>query len=671
MKPSISLFRLLTFLIVGLLAAGAASCDTHNPLSPQKKEMSEINDSLRHGNVKDAVRLTYELKKESLAKGDSLSWSEGMVQQGINSYYQGNPELLLSSSDSALMWLERQKVTPELARILAKAYQTHGAYYDQFYFNPDSTAKYLRLSVDNVVLSGIPEDLPQAYGNYANTLRLGSALDSAAVYYHRAITVADSLNMESVHYIPLYNGIAAVFTDMRDFDNSRIWWSKSMDILEEMNRFDKFNTLTGVANDLYYQRDYEGSNRIIMRLRKMLDSVPDSRWERMFTDVNLADTYLRLDNTNEAQHLLDSSERYFSQEQPNPVVMSYIHTLRMRSAIKEGDIRMAQHLANLNPVADSLRLEQLLARLQTLEELYTLTGNYEKAYAMKSRYDHLNDSLRSYTLKQRISALNAIYQRDHRILNLKAGNTKQQARIFRLLSIVALTLMIIVGLILFIVLRRGRIRRREERMMKKIMALREENLRNRITPHFIYNALNHELSNSMNGNPSHLDSLVHLIRRQQYVGSEILIPFSEELAFVEDYIKVISDNGRDKLDYTFTASPGTSLDFMFPSMALQILVENAFKHGFTSLPPGETRVLQITVSPEDDNRIAVSVFNNRGTDSVIPSNGGTGLRVLVETIRVLNERNREKTEFNINPDSESHGVKGYSATLTIPLSLKS
>lgn len=209
-------------------------------------------------------------------------------------------------------------------------------------------------------------------------------------------------------------------------------------------------------------------------------------------------------------------------------------------------------------------------------------------------------------------------------------------------------------------------------MMHKIMVLREENLRNRITPHFIYNALNHELSNNINGNPSRLDSLVDLIRRQQYIISEILIPFSEELAFVDDYIKVVSNNGRDdKLNYTVSLTSGISPDFMFPSMALQILVENAFKHGFTSLSSDEERVLQISVSSREDNRVAVSVFNNRGPLPVSPSNVGTGLRVLAETIRVLNERNREKTEFNINPNSESHGIKGYRATITIPLSLKS
>lgn len=206
--------------------------------------------------------------------------------------------------------------------------------------------------------------------------------------------------------------------------------------------------------------------------------------------------------------------------------------------------------------------------------------------------------------------------------------------------------------------------------MRKIVSLREENLRNRITPHFIYNALNHELINVGNGKPSHLDSLVHLIRRQQYVASEILIPFADELAFVDDYIHIIGDNGRDPLNYTYNIVTGQTPDFLFPSMALQILVENAFKHGFSTLAPGEERILKISVARVDKQRISVTVFNNSGTLPAAAESRGTGLRVLVETIRLINERNRDKTEFTINTASECDGRTGCMAIITIPLSLK-
>lgn len=645
------------------------SCTHSNSIPTQPESISEISDTLRAGNLAKASEMTEELKKAAVSAGDSLLWSEAMVQQGVNAYYQGDADRLYASSDSAMAWLTRQKDTPERARVLAKAYQTHGAYYDQYNFNPDSSAYYLRKAVDNVEKSGIRSDLPQAYGNYANALRMAASLDSAAVYYHRAISIADSLKLEPIHYIPLYNGIASVFTDMRDFRNSSIWWKKSIDILGEMNQFDKFNTLTGYGNDLYYQEDYEGSNRIFTQLREMLDSVPDAKWETMFTDVNLADTYIRSGQIAEGEKLLKEPSEYFSTEQPNPVVSSYIHTIQIRAALYNGKYEEGVRLAMEHPEADTLRLEQHLARLKVLEDLYSNIGNTRLAYLTRTRYDHLNDSLRSYKLSQQISALNAQYKRDNRILNLESANSFQKARIYRLFALVALSVAVIVGLILLFMVRRANERKREERMMSKIINLRKENLRNRVTPHFIYNALNHELLNSKNGKTSHLDALISLIRHQQVIASKVLIPFSEELKFADDYIRVLGDNGRDPFIYNCDIQPGIDKEFLFPAMSLQILLENAIKHGFSSLLPGEERVLDISVRKTDEKNISVAVFNNKGPHASEASGTGTGLRVLMETIRLINEHEKEQIYFKLNLNSEHNGLKGCTAVITVPCNL--
>ena len=667
MRPLKYIFRLLPVTISIVMLAAVAGCSSRRRPAGQPKEISEISDSIRQGNMKGGLRLTEALKERALSTGDSMLWSDAIIQQGVNAYYMGNPELLKSSADSAIRWLSRQKVTPDVARMLAKAYQNSGAYYDQYYFNPDSVISYFRKTVDYSLLSGDPANLPQAFGNYANALRMSALLDSAALYYHRAIAEADLLGLDTIHYIPLYNGIASVFTDMRDFTNSEIWWRKSMDILPSMGSYEKFTTLTGYGNDLYYRKDYAGANKVFRQLKELLDSLPGAEWERNFTAVNLADTYIRLGEVRTA--MLDSVALYFSTTQPNPVATSYIHSLQIRSALNEGRPDKALALAKAHPLSDTLRLEQLLARLQALEELYSATGDYARAYDMNLRYEHLTDSLRSENLRKQISALNAIYQRDKRILNLQTANTGKQAHIYRLLALVALSLVVIVALVLIFIIRRQRVQRRERKMMEKIVSLRQENLRNRITPHFIYNALNHELNNSADGSPSHLDSLVHLIRRQQFVASEMLIPFADELAFVDDYIRIIGENSRAPLRYTCAIAPDLPPDFLVPSMALQILVENAFKHGFSTLPRDAERVLEIKVRKSEAGRIAVTVFNNSGRPEAARAGDGTGLRVLLETIRIINERNRGKTEFRLLPDTSGEGLAGCTAEIIIPSDL--
>lgn len=670
MKRTITLSVRFLLLISALTLCSTLSCRHIRDDESLSKGLAAINDTLRNGNVDAAIRMTDEIKRQSIAAGDSAAWSEAMVQQGVNAYYQANPPMVVASSDSALYWLERQKPSPAIASVLAKAYQTKGAYYDQYYFNADSNIFYLRKAVDNFELSGKRIDLPQAYGNYANALRMSASLDSAAIYYHKAISIADSLQLDIEEYIPLYNGIAGVLSDMRDSYYSAIWWDKSMAILGSMNHFDKFNTLTGYGNHLYYIEDFEGSRKIFTCLKNMLDSIPGTEWETMFTNVNIADTYIRTGRPKEGTAILDIAEEYFTKEQPNPTVISYIQTLRMRAATELKDYNSGLELAKMHPESDTLRLEQHLARLKAMENLYEGIGNYRQAYLTRSRHDHLADSLRSDHIRQQMSAMTAIYQRDNRILTLEAGNSEKQTRIYKLTTAIAIAIAIIIALTLFFVVRRARLKRREDRMMKKIICLRQENLRNRVTPHFIYNALNHELHNASNGKTSHLDSLVSLIRRQQIIASEILIPFSEELKFTDDYISVMSDNGRDNLEYNYNIDPTINPDFLFPSMTLQILVENAFKHGFSTLAPGIKQRIDIDVRRVDSTHIAVSVFNNTGEFKSGAEKVGTGLRVLAETIRLINEHNKEQTHFTINTDTEYGGILGCKATITLPDNLK-
>ncbi|MDE5846830.1 MAG: sensor histidine kinase, partial [Muribaculaceae bacterium] len=80
--------------------------------------------------------------------------------------------------------------------------------------------------------------------------------------------------------------------------------------------------------------------------------------------------------------------------------------------------------------------------------------------------------------------------------------------------------------------------------------------------------------------------------------------------------------------------------------------------------------LRISVKRTADGRIAVSVFNNCGPSPSGAEKGGTGLRVLLETIRLINEHNREQTHFNIDTNAEHNGTKGCNATITLPDNLK-
>lgn len=621
---------------------------------------------MRAGNTAAAERSLLQLKQEASVRKDSDLWARLMVQQAVLGYYTGTPGSMVESADSVIEWLGRQ--TPDTTRLslLAKALQCRSAYYDRFRYDPDSSCMYLRHSVGILEKIGPDRNLAISYGNYANAMRMRGSLDSAAVYYHRAITLADSLKLVPDDYISLSNGLAGVFTDMRDFDNSATWWQRSMELLPEMGPYDKFNTLTGYGNDLYYRKDYPEANKIFDQLANYLDSVPDSEWERMFTAVNLADTHLRLGYTTPATPLLDSAEKYFTTEQPNPVCLSYIRTLRMREAWLRGDRATTERLIARYPADNTMRPEQLLARLEFLYHYYDESHQPDKALRAHFRYDRLLDSMRSDQLRQQISALNATYKRDNRILNLQAENNNNRARIFRLWMLTAVSIAILLVILAAIVIAKIRNERREKRMMDKIISLRTENLHNRVTPHFVYNALNHVLARQ-DSRKEDISRLVRLIRHQQSVASEVMVPLREELSFVDDYVSVMADNVTGTFRYRCDTEEGIDTsEVKFPSMALQILVENAFKHAFPQLPEDADKTLDIHVGHTPAGNIYVSVFNNTAGESRIAGRGdGLGMRIVMETIRIIKEKYRLNIDFKVDSNAEYGGQTGYLATITL------
>lgn len=669
-----SLFhKVACLLLTGIMASGITTGCTRGAsgVKDAGERARQIEDSLYTGHYAFVGNHLPEVKREALALNDSDLWARLMVKQSVYGYYTCNPPLLLASADSAISWLQRHH--PDTARIalLAKAYQSRGAYFDQFNYNPDSTLKYQRLSIGLLRRLPATANLVVSYGNFANTMRFCGRLDSATYYYKLAISMADSLGVAPPDYISLYNGLASVMTDLRDFDNSEVWWQKSLSLMGYMSPFDKFNTLTGIGNDYYYRKDYKDSNATFLRLDAYLDSLPSARWEKMFTAVNLADTYMRLGNVAEAGERLDSAQRYFTVEQPNPVCLSYIHTLKMREAWMRGDKGEVERLIREHPVADTLRPEQLLARHELLSDYYAHSGRPEKALASYLKYAELTDSMRSERVKQNISALSASYRHDSELLTLKAENSAQKSRSLLLLSIVAGCVAALLAILVGVVIYRGRQQKRERRMMDKIIGLRNENLRNRITPHFIYNALNHAIHCQGETSGKGLDAIVRLLHHQQKVASEILVPLSDELSFVDDYVSVMSAAAKGEMVYDCIIDDGIDpAAVMFPSMMLQILVENAFKHGFPTLKAGEAKILRITVRKTGDDRMEVGVFNNRGAGEQAPYDSRhSGLHIITETVRLINERRGCNCRLSIVPDAREGESSGYLATLNLPLTL--
>jgi len=113
-------------------------------------------------------------------------------------------------------------------------------------------------------------------------------------------------------------------------------------------------------------------------------------------------------------------------------------------------------------------------------------------------------------------------------------------------------------------------------------------LRARLNPHFVFNALNN-LRALINEDTERARELVtrlsSTLRHALDHSQRDDVSVAEELAVVDDYLTVESVHYEDRLRVVREIDPA-ALEQRLPPMALQLLVENAIKHGVARTPGG-------------------------------------------------------------------------------------
>jgi hypothetical protein len=150
-------------------------------------------------------------------------------------------------------------------------------------------------------------------------------------------------------------------------------------------------------------------------------------------------------------------------------------------------------------------------------------------------------------------------------------------------------------------------------------------LRAQINPHFLFNALNN-LRALINEDPARaremLSRLSNTLRHTLQHSAKERVPLADELAVVRDYVALEQLHHEERLRVDWQVDPATA-DASVPPMLLQLLVENAIKHGIARTAGGG--VVDIGLK-RDGARLAVAVSNpGQWTPG---ASDGTGLGLL-------------------------------------------
>ncbi len=120
----------------------------------------------------------------------------------------------------------------------------------------------------------------------------------------------------------------------------------------------------------------------------------------------------------------------------------------------------------------------------------------------------------------------------------------------------------------------------QERANKLLVEARLSSLESRIHPHFLFNTLN-SIASLIPSDPKRAEDtvgkLASLLRFSISANQSSLVPLSQELKIVRDYLEIEATRFGQRLRYDISV-PDVLGDCKIPPLALQTLVENSVKH---------------------------------------------------------------------------------------------
>ncbi|WP_462248713.1 sensor histidine kinase [Ekhidna sp.] len=157
-----------------------------------------------------------------------------------------------------------------------------------------------------------------------------------------------------------------------------------------------------------------------------------------------------------------------------------------------------------------------------------------------------------------------------------------------------------------------------------------QSLKNQLNPHFLFNSM-HNIASLIGQDDEMAHDLTiklsHLLRKIMEINELEEHSLKDEWDFVQDYLAIETERFQDRLEIK-TVYDDKLNSQIIPTLILQPLVENAFKHGISNAV-GQT-TLEISIEPKGD-AVTMEVKNQVFPSSNSYSNG-IGLKNLEERL---------------------------------------
>lgn len=583
--------------------------------------------------------------------------------------------LITSQLDSAQIviqqihdFIERQHSSSQMADLESECFNMKGNIFARV-GNMDSAEICFRKAYELRMRGTRIEVVPDILMNLADANNRLGKLDIGAAWYRRALLMCDSLHIASTKKPPIYYGLAQVYVTMRDFEQCDYYYNLAGESYDSMLPYEKYIYLNNRGTSYYYREDYQTAIKYFQKVIDLVEGYADMSFELNLGRLNLGDCYLQLNMVDLAVKYINECQLFF-EGMGVSTALYYIDTQKIELALLQKDFQEARRLLSESVVPPGIDPDMVHIRNKYLQQFYEETGNYKRAYHYLQRNNQLDDSIRNERVRMRTADLTLRYQQDstlmaHRVLLQEQKNEVLVLRQtqFVVFAVAVVSILTAVFLYLYSKKKRALLLARNHRT---VSTLRLENIRNRLSPHFIFNVLNREMAERNVEEKQELSSLVKLMRRNLELAEQLCVTLAEELDFVKTYINLerrsLGPDFHSELKIEKDVQPE---QIRIPSMMIQIPVENAVKHALRE-KEGE-RNLWVSVCRRG-NGICIKITDNGGGYRPDSRNRGTGtgMKVIMQTIRILNNKNKEAIDVLVHNVSLQSGEMGCEVTFWLP-----
>ena len=431
--------------------------------------------------------------------------------------------------------------------------------------------------------SGVMHDM---IGNYAEAIS----------HYQKSLSIYDRID-NSQGKESVCNNMGVVYEELNMPEKALSYYFMALDIAKSNNNKEKVGgTYNNIA--IIYENYLDKSDSAQYYYDKALECFIELGDEVRIALVkcNMGIILLRRGMPEKAREYIDQSLELF---QHTGTRADYADALFFKGKLCLEEQKYDEALSYYEQaleLADKFKIKKRQSSiLSDMAEVYKKQKKYKQALEAFERHTGIKDELMDLEKVRQISKLEMDFNREKREYETELVNKQSEFRIKELewtkrLLYSVLIIIVLITIVSVMLWNRSKLKQDQE-----LLLLQSRLFRSQTNPHFIFNSLMSIQTFLMEGNiksaSKYLVDFAKLMRSVLANSQKSLVPLSQEIVFLKQYLGLEELRFGDKFDVEFKVNVPFPEEIEFPPMLAQPFIENAIIHGL--LPANKKGLLKV------------------------------------------------------------------------------